>query len=221
MVNRPFRFTVLAQPRWLTGQFVEPYLVRLPLLRGSGAVNVFGLGMDVAAATKTLRRMERSGDPAMRRAAKELRAHQLGGLLIGGRGATVRRRVEDVPALAWAAVVRDLPVIKQTADLLRVLPDAFFRANRVIESFAQRAAVGGSIRRDVQEFTGSWMKAARLQADAVDEMARGLVDTATQRRFKAAADELLGKYDGFPPAVRAVIQGPMPFVPWTIASRPD
>jgi hypothetical protein len=35
MLNRPFRFSVLAQPRWLTGNFVEPYLVRLPMV-GSG-----------------------------------------------------------------------------------------------------------------------------------------------------------------------------------------
>jgi hypothetical protein len=34
-LNRPFRFAVLAQPKWLTGNFIEPFFVRLPT-RGSG-----------------------------------------------------------------------------------------------------------------------------------------------------------------------------------------
>jgi hypothetical protein len=42
VLNRAFRFAVLPQPRWLTGNFVEPYIVRLTP-HGSG-VNIFGLG---------------------------------------------------------------------------------------------------------------------------------------------------------------------------------
>ena len=99
------------------------------------------LAVDLAAAHRTLRLMERSDDPKMREAAQELRAHTLGGLFLGGRGANARRTVEEVPALAWAAVVRDLPVIRQTWDLLRVMPDAYFKFNRAIESVAQRAAL--------------------------------------------------------------------------------
>jgi hypothetical protein len=85
-----------------------------------------------------------------------------------------------------------------------------------IESVAQRAALGRQVRRDVQDFTGSWGKTLRLHGEALDEAARGLTNTPTQRRFTRAMDELLGKYEGYPPWLRRIIQGPMPFLPWAL-----
>lgn len=219
MVNRPFRFTVLAQPRWLAGQFVEPYLVRLPGV-GSG-VNVFGLGVDIAAANKLLKTMRRSGDPRMRAAAEELEAQQLGGLLIGGRGASVRRSADEIPA--YGRLVQRLPVVGQAADLVRLAgravmapAGAFFRANRVIEGLAQRAALGKDVRRDMQQFTGSWTKTLTLQQKAIEDVAKGLTDTPTQRRFMRSQHELLGKYEGFPPWMREMTQTLTPFLPWAL-----
>lgn len=215
--NRAFRAAVLPQPRWLTGNITEPFAVRL-LAKGSG-VNVFGLGVDVRAAVKTVRAMERSGDPKMRRAVQEIRAQQFGGLLIGGRGASVRRTAEDLPGvLKTGAVVRHLPVVKQFGDLASGLLNSYFRANRVIEGLAQRAALGRSIRQSVQEFSGSWLETVRLGDKAAQEAARGLVGTKTQDRFMRAQHELLGKYEGFQPRVRELVQGAFPFAPWAMSA---
>ena len=224
LLNKPFRMAVLPQPRWLTGNFVEPYIVRLTI-NGSG-LNVFGLATDLRAAHKALRSMERSGDPRTRRAAQEIRAQQFGGLFVGGGQArAIRRGLEDFPKIerAYGEMVAKLPATKQAAEMAgiagRVLLsplNAFFRMNRVIESGAQRAAFGKQIRRDLQEFQGSWLQTVRLQEKAVAEAARGLVNTPTQERFMRQQHKLLGKYEGFGPVLRAWIQGPMPFLPWAL-----
>lgn len=217
-MNRPFRLAVLPQPRWLTGNFVEPYFVRLAVA-GKGVVNIPGLGVDIAAAVKVVRRMERSTDPKVRAAALEVRAQQMGGLFIGGRGASVRRTAEDLPGvLKTGAVVRHLPVVKQLGDLAGGLLNGYFRANRIIEGVAQRASLGKSVREDIQSFTGSYLQTIRLGQQAVDEAARGLVGTATQERFMRAQHELLGQYEGYPPWLRELIQGPMPFLPFALSS---
>ena len=218
-LNRPFRFAVLAQPRWLVGNFVEPFVVRLTTT-GSG-LNVFGLGVDIAAATRTLRAMERSADPKVRAAAAELRAQQLGGLFIGGRGASVRRSADEFEV--YGEVVARLPVVRQGAELLGLVgralmapAGAYFRLNRAIENVAQRAALGRDIRRDLHAFRGSWLATLRLQRTALEEAGRGLVGTAAQRRLIRSQHELLGKYEGYPPWMRRAIQGAFPFIPWAL-----
>lgn len=220
-MNRPFRFAVLATPKWLTGQFVEPYLIRLTV-NGSG-LNVFGLGLDIAASTRMLRRAAKSADPRTRKAAEELVGHQLGGLAIGGRGLSNRRTAEEFGL--YGQMVAKLPVVAQGFDMVRALGrvlmkpgNAFFKINRAIENVAQRAALGRDVRRDIQAFTGSWIKTLRLQKRALDEAMRGLVDTPTQRRFMTSQHEMLGKYEGYPPWLRNLIQGPMPFIPWVLNS---
>lgn len=220
MLNRPFRFSVLPQARWLTGQIVEPFLVRLPL-SGSGLVNIPGLAADVSASIRTLRDMERSGNPAVRQAAREYRAQQLGGLFIGNRGASNRRRGADSGSavIRGASFVRHLPVIKQMGDALAWLPNQFFRANRqLIEQWAQHAAVGHQIRADVREITGSWTQTIRLGKKARAEAIRGLVNTPTQERFMRAQHELLGKYEGYGPLTRRLIQTVAPFLPWALSA---
>jgi hypothetical protein len=222
-INRPFRMAVLPQPRWLAGNFAEPYVVRLTA-SGSG-LNVFGLANDIRATSKVLKSMERSGDPRVRAAAKELRAQQTGsGLFVGGGEArSIHRKLADISPNAYGALVSKLPVVGQMADMVGqaahylALPlRAFFHANLVIERGAQRAGFGRDVRRDIQDFTGSWTESMRLGQKAVDEAARGLVDTPTQRRFMQSQYELLGKYAGFGPKVRALVQGPAPFLPWAL-----
>lgn len=222
LLNAPFRMAVLPQPRWLTGNFVEPFFVRLPL-SGSGVINIPGMALDIAAGRKVLRAMERSGDPAQVRAAREIRDHQFGGLFIGRRGASQRRTHEDLKgpeaeAMYGAHVVRNLAVAKQFGDLVLSLPHGFFHINRVIESATQRASFGRSVRKDIQAWTGQWHQTVLLGQKAIEDVGKGLVNTSTQQRFMEAQHELLGKYDGFGPRTRKLIQTVAPFLPWTLAS---
>lgn len=221
LLNAPFRMAVLPQPRWLTGNFIEPFFVRLPL-SGAG-VNLPGALMDVRAGSKALKAMEASGDEAQVAAAKEIRAQQFGGLFVGRRGASVRRTYQDFSgneqrALYGAHVVRNLPVVKQLGDMVLSLPHAFFHINRVIEGAAQRQAFGKSVRGDIQAFTGKWSQTVLLGQKALSDVGKGLVGTASQQRFMDAQHELLGQYEGFGPKMRRAIQTVAPFLPWTLAS---
>jgi hypothetical protein len=223
MINRPFRFAVLAQPRWLAGNFIEPYFVRLPAA-GSGAINVFGMGNDIRIATRIVKQGLASRDPAVRRAAEQIAAQQFGGLFIGARGASNRRAFAD--SKLYGRMVAKLPVTRQLAELTHKLGKvliapgrAYFWVNRAgIEQWAQRAAFGRQARHDMQEFYGSWTKAQRFGEQATQEALKGLVNTPTQRRFMEAQHDLLGQYEGFGPRLRAAVQGPMPFLPWALAS---
>jgi hypothetical protein len=234
MLNRAFRAAVLPQPRWLTGNFAEPYVVRLTAA-GSG-LNVFGLARDLDATAKILKSMGRqegelraAGKTAeadrFAQALKEIKAQQVGtGLFVGQRGASVHRELEEMPgAKTWGPVIAKTPAVREMVEMTRLLgrglmapANIFFRANRIIEQGAQRAAFGRSATRDIQELSGSWIKAQRLAKDAVDEAARGLVDTPAQRRFMEAQYELLGKYQGFSPTMRAFTQTIAPFLPWML-----
>jgi hypothetical protein len=213
-INRPFRFAVLAQPRWIAGNFIEPMFVRLPA-HGSG-VFLPGLAMDLRAA----HRIMKGADPKL---ADELQSELLGGLFIGQRGATNRRTVDDLPGVArYGAVIAKLPVAKQFAWLTKrvgtSIGHGFFAGNRVMEAQFQRAALGHLARQEVQQFTGSWIKAARMGDEAVAELRKGLVNTATQRRFAGEMDVLLGKYSRWSPSMRHLVQGAMPFVLWSLAA---
>lgn len=217
-----FRKAVLPlSSKWLVGNALEPYLVRLPL-SGAG-VNLPGSAVDFAAATKIVKGMERSGDANIARAGLEIRGAQLGGMLIGRKGATVRRSWEDYTgnaarAMYGAHIVRNLPAIKQFATLANGIPEAVFAVNRLVESTAQKIAFGKQAREDIQAFTGSWLKSITLGKKALAEVQKGLVDTPTQQRFMERQWELLGKYDGFSPRTRRVIQSYSPFLPWYLNS---
>jgi hypothetical protein len=223
MLNRPFRFAVLAQPRWLVGNFVEPYLVRLPTA-GTGAVNVFGLGNDIRIASKVLKAARASKDPRVRQVADELEAQHLGGLFIGGRGASNRRMFED--SEVYGKMVAKVPATRHMYELSHKLGQvliapgrAYFWANRQgIERWAQKASLGRSARRDMVEFFGSWQKAARFGEEAAQEAAKGLVNTPTQLRFLHEQQRLLGQYGDFSPRLRRAVQGPMPFLPWALSA---
>jgi hypothetical protein len=129
----------------------------------------------------------------------------------------VRRTGEEVwGPLKYGAYVRQLPVVKQMADLVTMPLHAFFNANYFIERGAQHAAFGKQVRRDVADFTGSWWRSVLMGRNAVDEAARGLVNTPTQRRFMRAQHVLLGKYEGFSPWLRRLVQGVAPFLPWAL-----
>jgi hypothetical protein len=215
LINKPFRFAVLAQPRWLAGQFVEPYLVRLPMY-GSGII-LPGLAMDLRAAKRLAKGM---GDQAL---SDEIEGEMGSGLLIGNRGASNYRTAEDLPGLLrHGKVFAQLPVVKQMAWFVKhgvtMIGRGFFAANRLIEHQVQMAGRGHLIRHEVQEFTGSWTQALRMSDKAVQQMAKGLRNTETQQRFAAQMDEMLGKYSRWSPTTRRLIQTIFPFIPWSMAA---
>lgn len=222
LLNGPFRMAVLPQPRWLTGNFVEPHIIRLPL-SGAG-INLPGSAVDFAAFNKVVGGMEKSGDASLVRSANEIRAMQAGGLFIGRKGASIRRTYQDFSgstarALYAAHVARNLPVMKQMGDLILSIPHTFFALNKVlVETPVQKIAFGKQARMDVQQITGSWLKTIKLGERALDEVQKGLVNTSTQHRFMERQYELLGQYNGFNPTMRKLVQTAFPFLPWTLNS---
>ena len=220
-INRPFRAAVLPQPRWLAGNVVEP-AIRLTM-KGSG-LNVFGLTADLVATHKILKTLRTSSDPRLRHQAAQIEAQIGQGLFVGARGATVRRTLEEMPGHdAWGPMIAKLPIMRNMLEMSRALghgvmmpANLFFKANRVIENVANRAEFGHTARRDMQSFTGSWTKSVALGQKAVEEAARGLTNTSTQRRYADSAYETLGKYTGFSPTMRALTQTIMPFIPWML-----
>ncbi len=222
LLNGPFRMAVLPQPKWLTGNILEPYVIRLPL-SGAG-VNIPGSAVDFHAAGAAVKGMEDSGNAGMVRAAQEIRAMQMGGLLIGRRGASKRRTYQDFSGslgrqLYGLHVARNLPVMKQMGDLILTIPHAFFAFNRqIVETPAQKIGFGKQVREDVQQFTGSWLKTLKVGGKALEEVQKGLTGTATQHRFMREQFRLLGQYDGFNPTMRRLTQTAFPFLPWTLNS---
>jgi hypothetical protein len=221
LLNGPFRMAVLSQPRWLTGNFLEPFIVRLPL-SGSGA-NLPGAALDMAAAQKLLKTLDAGGEKE-KRAAEQIRGVFLSGRYVGAKGASIRRTSTDFSGplgkgVYGAHVLRNLPVLKQLGTLLLAYPKSFFVVNRVlIENPTAMMALGKQFRNDIQSWSGSYSHTVLLGRRAVAEAAQGLVDTATQHRYAERYWELLGQYDGFNPQLKRMIQSYTPFLPWTLAS---
>lgn len=223
MLNAPFRMAVLPQPRWIAGNFIEPYLVRLPV-KGAG-INLPGLAVDVVAAKRYMKVLEKSTDPKLNDLAKAIRSQQLGGLLFGRRTASVHRTFESFNegsranrSLYVAHVVRNLPVTKQLGDLILAAPKAVFALNRILEPTTQWQALGKSIRNDVQAFSGSYLQSIATTKGMLEEVAKGSMSTATLHRWTKEQHDLLGKYEGFDPVTRRAIQSVAPFLPWSLAA---
>jgi hypothetical protein len=177
--------------------------------------------------------MDKSSDPEVRAAAEEIRAQQIGGLLFGNKGLTNRRTLEDFPALdrkiqkRYGQMVAKLPATKQMAEMTGMLLKgggkallAPLKADLRDQPRRRARAADGRVRQERPprgaDFTRAWHKTLILSEKAMDDVAKGLVNTPTQQRFMAAQHELLGQYEGFSPALRAVIQGPAPFLPWAL-----
>ena len=223
LVGGPFRIAVLAQPKWLTGDFVEPQLIRLPI-KGAGLVNIPGMAIDIRAQKALIRRLESQG-PAEREAAQAMRAVFHGSVgITGRRGASVRRTYEDLTPGFWRDVfkaghaVRELPVIKTMADLGKLIPESFFGVNSKIGELAQRQAFGKNVRMSIQEHTGSWMKSITLANGALDDVAKGLLETPRQIRYAEQSIDMLGRYSGYGPGAKAAITTLAPFIPWVLNS---
>lgn len=222
LMNTAFRYSVLPQPRWLVGNFVEPYLIRLPL-SGSGLVNLPGLGNDIRIARKFISTGLKSTDPAVRQGMEEYAAVIGHGLFVGP-GRLTRRSYEDFHGVGGRVLqvghnFRQIPPVKQITDLLLAIPKTFFAVNKhLIEDPASLAVFGKFARNEIQASTGSWTKAMVAGEKAVADAQKGLVNTPAQHAFAETLYEQLGQYGGFRPSLRRAQQGLFPFFPWTLAA---
>ncbi len=227
LLNGPFRLAVLAtNPKWLVGNFLEPYVVRLPL-SGAG-LNIPGLLTDVLVNRK-FKRMLAKGSEADRRELQRMIAENEGGLFVGNEGATVRRSKSDFNGrLGWtmdkvsagyhARMLQRLPVFKIMGETALAIPRMVRMLNREIEVLAERQVEGKFLREHIQAFTGSWLKTIAVQEKVLRQVKDGVLDPATQARYADFAHETLGQYDKFSPTMRRLVQSVMPFVPWALAA---
>lgn len=205
-VTNLFRGIVLPfSPRWMAGNTLEAAL-RLAV-RGISPHDVH-VGRKVLAATMQLDRQ----------AGRELLARTKGSMLFGSRD---RHQIVDPTQLAkltrgealTGTLVR-LPVLRQLGMVIKGWQDLAFGANTAMENFAATAVLGKFSRREIQEFSDSWITGMRAHPDAIMEAARGHLGTAKQIEFAAYLDETLGKYRRFSPTMQMVVQNFAPFLPW-------
>lgn len=213
-ITGAFRSTVLPfSTKWLTGNTVEAAL-RLSLNdTPPGLVASHRAGRKV---------MKRLGEIDEQRA-REFDVRATSGLMYGGQQ-TVYAGHERFTGTKYeraaktAAALRQVPIVKQVADLVGQYQRAVFGFNGWLEHHAQVTAVGKEARREMLAVSGSWSKAARAQKAAVDDVAKGLLNTPAQVRYARAVDETLGKYNKFTPAQRRMFQTVAPFAPWFLNS---
>lgn len=192
-----FRRAVLPlSTKWMFGNFAEA------VMRSATAGVVPGLDNYIG------RRVIRSLIAYDSRAGKAAEAELIGGLNIGNRGLSNKRG----PSLA------NVPVVNELATTIRLATDAGFAFNRAFEREFQYAGLGKFARQQVQELTGSWFKAMRVQRQAINDVARGLRDTPAQVQAARYLDQLLGQYSRFSPQVRGIVQTYTPFLPWYVNS---
>jgi hypothetical protein len=196
--TRIFRATVLPfSTKWLFGNAAEAVLRSV----------AYGITpLDIVRGVKFFDAVKRVDDDTF----KQLDVRSRGGLLYGsGDKLNVHRTdksfegsVLETPAKIIANGVR-LPVIRQIGAGLGAYERAVFGLNRAMESRGFQTAVAGKFaRKEIREFTGSWTKAIRLQREALDEVARGMLNTPKQVQLARYTDEVLGKYNRFSPDVR-------------------
>lgn len=209
-----FRGTVLPfSIKWLAGNSIEAAL-RLAIQD-----NPAGLVLSHAAGRKLLAATFKVDEETF----KEFRARTTGGLQYGGQHQTYKgpERFEGTPAeevAKRAAALRHMPIVRVIPNRVGAFQHRVFQFNAWLERNAQITALGKEARNQMQEMTGSWLKATRLQQAAVDDVAKGLVHTPNQVRFARAVDDTLGKYNRFSPNMRATVQTAAPFLPWYLNS---
>lgn len=209
-----FRGTVLPfSVKWLAGNSVEAAL-RLAIQD-----NPVGLVASHVAGRRVLAALEHTDKTAWR----EFQARATSGLQYGGQHQTYRgaERSEGTPVEAFAqraAALRQVPIVRILPNRIAAFQRRVFQINKAIERNAQITALGKEARREIESQTGSWGKAMTLQKAAVEDVAKGLVNTPNQVRFARAVDETLGKYNRFSPAMRSATSTVAPFLPWYLNS---
>jgi hypothetical protein len=159
------------------------------------------------------------------KAAKAFKTRATGGLLFGE---TDRLSVyRDRSALAGTGLepigggigaIARAPVVRHLLAGLDHYQRTVFALNKAAERYFQMGVIGKQARRDIQELSGSWVKATRAQKSALQDVARGLTGTPAQVRFAREVDRTLGKYTRFSPTMRRTTQIIAPFLPWYVNS---
>lgn len=219
-----FRQTVLlTSTKWFTGNLVEMVL-RTLLMHGIGP-RAHRTGRKIM---KEVERQEAAGEMAPG-LANLFRAQFQGGANIGTleryhlrrgpkqfKGAGLQRTAE----VAWA--LREgkwSPTGPYALGGAWHVYKALIRGlNERIEKGGQLAALGHVARKDYREWGDRWVAAITLSEKAYADLARGLTDTSTQRRYAREVDRIIGQYSKFTPTMRRLIQGNglVPFAAWAI-----
>jgi hypothetical protein len=208
LVGQSFRRAVLStSPSWFAGNLVEATL--RTSLAGAGPRSL-KLGNDVLKAV----------DEISPQLGQELRARAVGGGHFKSADALhVRRGAEQFEGTTLQPLARGLahfwqtPGPKQAAQVWHQWTDVVFRQlNGRIESKFQTAMLGRALR-DSHLMDP---ELPRLSKTAVEQAARGLLDTNEQAALGRAVERMYGKYNGFNAGTRWAIAMYTPFIPWTL-----
>lgn len=112
---------------------------------------------------------------------------------------------------AWAK-----PGPKQMRDTWHVWKAGVFAMNHVFERALEYGAIGKLAMKDIDAMNTSWGKALRASDAAIDDLARGLLDTENQRRYALFVDDVRGRYSKFGPGMKAALFYYAPFAAWYI-----
>lgn len=205
-----FRGVVLPfSTKWLTGNVLEAAL----RLAAEGSIP----GVDAMIGRRLLKTMFEM-DAAK---AAEWETRTTGGLLFGS--ADNMSIYRDHTAFAGTGleslgrgghVLAQLPPIRMTLRGFDAYRSMVFGLNKGMENFAIEHAIGKLARREIQDMSGSWIRSLTLGKGALDDLARGMLDTNKQAAFARSIDDVLGQYSRFSPEVKAVINTVAPFLPW-------
>lgn len=219
-VTAIFRGTVLPfSVKWLTGNVVEAVL----RLGAEGTVPgrdaLIGRRLVKAMIQQDLQRTE-----AARRGAGSADAFQhrtTTGLQFGTQSELGVHRTADMfsshrvqQAGHAGAAIADLPPIHMALAGLHGYQALVFGMNKSLENELIRHAIGKEARRQVQEMSGSWFKSLKMGDAAMQDLAKGLLDSDAQAAFARSIDGVLGQYTRFSPMTKRIIQSAAPFLPW-------
>lgn len=206
-VNSAFRQTVLAtSTRWLTGNVVE----------GLFRAAVAGAGPTSYLRARRVRRRLRQVDPEK---AREFDARVTGGGLFTMQTRMPRRGHEQFAGSRLEPMARALhrfwetPGPRQVAGAWRWYTDIVFQhLNKRFENTVQMALAGKAMKH------GPLMDKTTLSLSkkAVDQAARGLVNTREQVRLARSVDRMYGRYSKFGPAKKQAVVLYTPFIAWSL-----
>lgn len=205
----PLRDNRVAHRAWV--EMLKADIRDLGWPEGVRALDKYGEAANRQQRRAALREMERFA-PNARAARSEL----IGGMFFGNRGLT-NQRGNMAPEGVGQAIANSSAgrALNKTIDGINA---PSFRFNRRFEQMMQNMVLGKHLRREMQEFQGSWFKAMRAQETVLAKASKGLLDTSGMVRAGKYLDETLGRYGRFSPRVRRLVQNGLPFLPWYLNS---
>lgn len=202
--NRQFRNTVLPfSTKWFAGNTIEAGL--RSALVGAGPRDAKLVDKVIAAAGD-------EGAPRIEALMNGLHfgmAHRQNMDAIGAGG------MLDAPNHELLHAIRNSPGIRQASDFYtKQIVQRVFAFNRRIEQYAEKAALGAHMHRQMREFGATWLQAAQHEEQWMQKLAEGYSDPAMAMDAARFIHETLGRYDSFSPKMRRLIATWAPFLPW-------